>query len=167
MVTQLVPVGTSNYNPNYLHEIVENYLYEHWSDSDPVPRNQIKFSYKMDQNVQTGARNSLKCYDGGKANETEPMYLGDQAFIETPMVHVVIESRAINNFVNDAPIELYKMDNKIRDVINLNREGLKPYASLITYINADPVEQDQDAPYIWRIKIYLRLKQFLERKEVP
>lgn len=167
MVIQLVPVGLDNYDSNFLHEIVENYLYENWNDSDQVPRNQIKFSYKMDQNVQVGSRFALKCEDGGKAGETESMYLGDQAFIETPIVHVTIEARAINNFVNDAPVELFKMDNKIRTVINTNREGLKPHASLITYVNADPVEQDEAVPYIWRMKIYLRLKQILEKKEVP
>lgn len=167
MPTKLVPVGMSDYNPNMLHEIVENYLYTNWSDLDPVPRNQIKFSYKMDQNIQTGAKNSLKCEDGGKAGETESMYGGDLAFIETPIVHVTIETRAINNFVNDVPLELYKMDNKIKDIINLNRTGLQPAANLITYINADPVEQDSDAPHIWRMKIYLRLRQILERKEVP
>lgn len=167
MVVKLVPVGMNDYNANMLHEIVENYLYTNWSDTDPVPRSQIKFSYKMDQNVQAGAKNALKCEDGGKAADNEPAYLGDQAFIEVPLVFVTIETRAINNFVNDVPLELFKMDNKVKDIINLNRTGLRPYAAMITYVNAEPAEQDPDASYIWRIKIILRLKQILERKDVP
>lgn len=167
MVVKLVPVGMSDYDSNMLHEIVENYLYTNWSDSDSVPRNQIKFSYKMDQNVQTGAKNALKCEDGGQSGDTESMYGGDSAFIKMPIVIVNIETRAINNFVNDVPLEIHKMENKIQDVINLNREGLRPHATLISYVNADPVEQDPDAPYIWRMRIYLKLRQFLERKDVP
>ena len=165
MAVKIVPVGLNDYNSNFLHEIIEDYLYQNWSDADIVPRNQIKFSYKVDQNVSPTARHAIKCYDGGSF-ENESMYNNDTGWKEIHDIDVIIESRGINNFVNDAPIEIFHMKNKIRDIINRDRTALRNVGiHMMTYVDDDRVEQDEQATYIYRMKVDVRCLQFMERKE--
>lgn len=166
MVTKIVPVGLNDHNVDYLHEIIEDYLYENWTDSDIPPRNQIKFSYKIDQNVVSGSKNALKCEDGGTLDE-ESLYNNDSAWKEIHGVNIWLESRAINNFVNDAPIELFQMKNKIRDIVNKDRLALRNQGiHLLRFYDTDGVEQDEIATYIFRMKVEIRCTQFFEKIEV-
>lgn len=163
---KIVPVGLNDYNPDWLHEIIEDYLYTNWADTDQVPRNTIKFSYKVDQNVLTGARHAIKCYDGGSF-ENEVMYNGDSGWKEVHDIDVILETRGINNFINDAPVELFQMKNKVKDIINRDRIALRPNGiHLMTYVDDDRVEQDEIATYIYRMKIDVRCTQFMHRIEV-
>lgn len=166
MVIKIVPTGLTDYNSNYLHEIIEDYLYQNWSETDLPPRSQIKFNYKMDQNVVTGAKSALKCEDAGTL-DNDSMYNNDTAWREVHGIDIWLESRAISNFAQDAPIELFQMKNKIRDIISRDRLALRNVGvQLMTFYDTDRVEQDEIATYIFRMKVQLRLTQFMERIEV-
>jgi len=160
---EYVPVGLSSQNNLLVHEILEDYLYNQWSDSDTLPRNRIRFSYKVDQNLLFNANCALKCYDNG--SDEESMYSNDGAMISNTEILVVCECRSINNIINDVPNELVMMKNKIRNVIMGNRVALQGSGIiLLTWLDNEPIERDEGDKTIYRLTIKIKAKQILEEK---
>ena len=160
---EYVPVGLEQQNNLFVHEVIEDYLYNQWSDADVVPRNRIRFSYKVDQNLIFNANCALKCYDNG-SNE-QPMYSNDAAIVVDNEILVICEVRSINNLANDVPNELITMKNKIRNVMMTNRMALENQGIvLITWVDSDPVERDDADKTIYRLTIKIKARQILEEK---
>ena len=164
-----VPIGLVNDdNTNLIHETLEDYLFNKWSDTDPIPRNQIRFSYKMDQNVSTNARNSIKTFDfGSNLNPETGNTTNDSMKQEITTVQIVVETRSINNLQNDVPIELYKIKKQIRDIIQGDRTGLRPSGiHLMTLLSNETIERDVSNNYIYRMKLYVECRQFMEKRVI-
>ena len=163
-MSEWVPVGLETQNNLLVHEQIEDYLYNQWTDADPVPRNRIRFSYKVDQNLVFNANCALKCYDNG-SNE-EGMYTNDSAIHANTEVLIVCEVRSINNLANDVPNELVMMKNKIRNVIMKDRMALQDQGILLmTWLDNEPIERDSADKTIYRLTLKIKAKQILEEKD--
>lgn len=161
-MTQFIPVGLETINTLLLHEILENHIYNSWTNSDPVPRNQIRFGYKVDQNVVLNAKNSLKCYDAGQT-ET-PMYTNDSAIIVKNEVAILLQTRQINTISTDVPNELNMMRNKIRNIININKIGLFSSGIVtMSFGSNDPAKLNDVDKNIHELVLHVTLTQILDK----
>lgn len=162
-----VPVGmVSDTGNNHLHEIVETHIFNSWSDADSIPRNTIRFGYKMDQNVSTNARNSLKAFDAGSDLSTD-LVNNDSIRQETTNVKIVVESRSIHNLANDVPADIGKIKKQIRDIINGDRTALHSSGiHVMTLLANDTIERDSANNVIYRMNLYVQCKQILEKRVI-
>jgi hypothetical protein len=162
-IIEFVPSGLTSDNTSFIHEIIEDYLYNQWTDTDAVPRNTIRFSYKLDQNVVFNAKNALKCYDAG--TNIESMVTNDSAMIHYTDVNITIETRAINNLINDIPVEIHGIKKKILNVINGNKTALRSSGIHLMNIESNEMAiQDDKNPNVYTMTLNLRATQFMDKK---
>lgn len=165
IITRFLPVGINDINdPNLKippHELVEKFLYENWNNT-LLNLNSIKFGYKIKQNVSTTARNALKCYYDGA--ETTSLETNDTRTREITKVGIDIETRNLNNFVDDIPQSLMTMRLIIKDIINGNRLALNNKGIfLMTFVDNTQIEQNEDNNYIYKMKLRVRCAQMFEK----
>lgn len=165
MITRFLPVGITSINDSNLkippHELVEKFLYDNWNNS-LLNSNTIKFGYKIKQNISTTARNALKCYYDG--SEITSLETNDTRTREVTKVGIVIETRNINNFVDDIPQSLMTIRLIIKDIINGNRLALNNKGIfLMTFIDNSLVEQKEDNNYIYKMRLRVRCAQMFEK----
>ena len=164
MPFKIVPVGLSDYPTIPVWEIIEKYISDNWLDSFIPAKNQIRFSYTVDQQVVVGAANALKCYDGGNTDDKQILTTNDNMSLDKRDVIIELQTRVTTNIQNDVPLQIHQMANIIESIINGDRTALRPQGIHIMFLkNNNAAYQDEKTLTIWKLKLIVETTRFLEK----
>lgn len=169
MVKRFVPSGfTGTWTEKYVHEIVEKYLSDAWTEDDIPKKSEISFGYALGQNVNDTRKSiALKCIDGGQDVIDKGTNYASTIYINKVAVH--LESRLVTgNFQRDSPINLEQAKLKILNIINGDPLALRETEGIHRMIasSSDPVYPIKDRVNWYALDVNITVTRFMTRVEI-
>ncbi len=169
MPRKFVPSGfTGTWTEKYIHEVIEKYLYDSWTENNIPKRSEISFGYALGQNVSDSRKSvALKCLDGGQEVIDKGTNYASAMYVNKVVVH--LEGRlSTGNFQKDSPVSLEQTKLQIMNIINgdpmalINTEGIfRMVAS-----SSDPVYPLKDRVNFFGLDVNITVTRFMTRVEV-
>jgi len=169
VVTKFIPSGfIGTWTEKYVHEVIEKYLSDSWTENDIPKKSEISFGYALGQNVgDTRKSVALKCLDGGQEIYDKGTNYASCMYINKVVAH--LEGRlSTGNFQKDSPVQLEQTKLKIMNIINGNPLALKDtegFHRMVT-TSSDPVYPLKDRPNFFGLDINITVTRFMTRIEV-
>lgn len=93
------------------------------------------------------------------------MVTNDSAMIHYTDVSIQVETRSINNLINDIPIEIHGMKKKVLNVINGDKTALKSAGIHLMQVEGnDMAMRDDKNPNNYTMTLNCRVTQFMDKK---
>jgi hypothetical protein len=168
MAKKFVPSGfTGLWTEKYVHEVIEKYLSDSWTEDDIPKKSEISFGYALGQNV-TDVRKSvaLKCLDGGQEVIDKGTNYASAIYVNKVVVH--LEGRlASGNFQKDSPVSLEQTKLKIINIINGDPLALKEEEGYHRMVinSSDPVYPLKDKVNFFGLDVNITVTRFMTRTE--
>lgn len=166
MPARFVPSGFSGtWVEKYVHEVIEKYLSDSWTEDHIPKKSDISFGYALGQNVSdTRKIVALKCLDGGFEIYDKGTNYASCMYINKVVVH--LEGRLISgNFQKDSPIQLEQMKLNILNIINGDPLALKDAEGFhrMVAVSSDPVYPLKDKVNWFGLDLNITVTRFMTR----
>lgn len=164
--TKFVPSGiTGTWIKKSIHEVIEKYLSDSWTENDLPKKSEISFGYVLGQNV-TDVRKSvaLKCLDGGQEIIDKGTNYASAMYVNKVVAH--LEGRlTTGNFQRDSPVSLEQMKLQIIDIINGNPLALAVTEGIHRMVatTSDPVYPLKDRVNWFGLDVNITVTRFMTR----